>query len=138
MTLHETDFLGKGWGFPPSFDRGLNANVMVAKEDDIAQSLEILLSTSLGERFLQPTYGCNLRDYLFEPMNRSMTSFLEELVRTAILMHEPRIKFESLGMTPKPENGLIVFDVHYVIRTTNTRTNHVFPFYINEGTDLKL
>lgn len=136
MATHETDFLGQGWAFPPSFSRGANATDMVSKQEDIKQSLEILLSTSLGERFLQPTYGCNLHDYLFESLDDSMKSFLEDLIHTAILLHEPRIKLERIEMLVKPTEGLILFEIYYWIRTTNTRTNYVYPFYFNEGTDL--
>ena len=136
MAIHETDFLGRGWAFPPSFSRGVNSTDMVSKQEDINQSLEILLSTSLGERFLQPTYGCNLHEYLFESLDDSLKSFLEDLIRTAILLHEPRIKLERIEMLPKPTEGLILFEIHYWIRTTNTRTNYVYPFYFNEGTDL--
>jgi phage baseplate assembly protein W len=136
MTIHETDFLGQGWAFPPSFSRGANTADMVSKQEDINQSLGILLSTSLGERFLQPTYGCNLHDYLFESLDDSMKSFLEDLIRTAILLHEPRIKLERIEMLTKPLEGLILFEIYYWIRTTNTRTNFVYPFYFTEGTDL--
>ncbi len=136
MAIHETDFLGRGWTFPPSFNQGTNGADLVSKEEDIEQSLEILLSTSLGERFLQPTYGCNLHDYLFESLDDSMKSFLEDLIRTAILLHEPRIKLERIEMQHRSAEGLILFEIHYWIRTTNTRTNYVHPFYLNEGTDL--
>ncbi len=136
MAIHETDFLGRGWAFPPSFNQGTNGADLVSKEEDIEQSLEILLSTSLGERFLQPTYGCNLHDYLFESLDNSMKSFLEVLIRTAILLHEPRIKLERIEMQHRSAEGLILFEIHYWIRTTNTRTNYVHPFYLNEGTDL--
>ena len=40
----------------------------VSNEEDVAQSLNILLATSLGERVMQPEYGCNLNDYMFESL----------------------------------------------------------------------
>ncbi len=137
MGVSESDFLGKGWAFPPSFVRGANTVAMVSKEEDIRQSLGILLSTSLGERFLQPTYGCNLHDYIFESMDSAMQRFLEDLIETAILFHEPRIKLDKINTITDPNEGRILFELHYWIRTTNTRTNYVYPFYTKEGTDLK-
>ena len=137
MATHESDFLGQGWAFPPSFSRLENQVDMVAKEEDIEQSLQILLSTSFGERFLQPTYGCDLHNYLFDSLDDSMMGYLEDLVRTAILLHEPRVKLDRIEMLHQASEGLILFEIHYWIRTTNTRTNYVYPFYLNEGTDLK-
>ena len=63
------DFLGVGWGFPPSFNAQLKSVEMTEKEDDIAKSLQILLSTAIGERVMQPKYGCNMDSLLFEQLN---------------------------------------------------------------------
>jgi phage baseplate assembly protein W len=138
MSKNEKDFLGRGWAFPPSFIRGPDTVSMVSREEDIEQSLEILLSTTLGERFLQPSYGCNLHDYLFESLDASMQRFLEDLIETAILFHEPRIKLDKINMVPEPTKGRILFELHYWVKTTNSRTNYVYPFYKKEGTDLRL
>ena len=56
--LENQKYLGRGWSFPPTFTRSGTAELeMVEAREDIEQSLEILLSTSLGERILQPKYG---------------------------------------------------------------------------------
>ena len=55
---------------------------MIAGEEDIRSSLEILLSTQVGERVMQPTYGCDLRKLLFEPLDTSLLmSFIENMMR---------------------------------------------------------
>ena len=51
---NEPAFLGRGWSFPPSFDHTTGQIRLVEGIEDINQSLEILLSTSLGERVMQP------------------------------------------------------------------------------------
>ncbi len=53
-------FLGTGWSFPPTFTNVSGDVVMTSDVEDILASLHILLSTSIGERLMQPTYGCNL------------------------------------------------------------------------------
>ena len=55
-------FLGTGWKFPPEFNNQTGTVEMVSDYTDIKESLDILLSTSLGERVMQPDYGCNLND----------------------------------------------------------------------------
>jgi uncharacterized protein len=72
--------LGTGWAFPPEFDRNAGAVQMVSGEEDINQSLNILLSTSLGERVMQARYGCNLHDFVFEPLNSSVIGYIRDLV----------------------------------------------------------
>ncbi len=132
-----TSFLGTGWNFPPYFERGDNSVRMITEEEDIRQSLEILLGTSCGERFLRPDFGCNLRDYLFEPLDTGLKTYIEDLINVAILYYEPRIKFLSIEVTPVLADNLLEINIHYIIKSTNTRSNYVYPFYLNEGTELK-
>ena len=132
----EHSFLGRGWKFPPSFNRLDRRVEMVEKEHDIAESLHILLSTGIGERFLQPTYGCDLRKYLFEPLNSSMKAIIKDVVETAILYHEPRIKLIDIDLLSADNEGRIDLNIEYEIRSTNTRHNHVYPFYKDEGSEV--
>ena len=133
----DKQFLGRGWAFPPTFDKNSGSPQLVGGVEDINQSLEILLSTSLGERIMQPEYGCNLRDFLFEPMNSSFIAFIKDLVTTAILYYEPRITVENVDVSSPTEQamneGLMLIDVEYVIRNTNSRFNFVFPFFESEA-----
>lgn len=130
-------FLGQGWSFPPTFLREQGTVATVHGVTDIEQSLAILLGTEVGERLMRPDYGCDLRRMLFEPLDTSAEAYVKDLVRTAILYHEPRIRLEALKLTPNPEAGSIDMLLEYVIRTTNSRHNYVFPYYVREGTNLK-
>ncbi|MDW7693775.1 GPW/gp25 family protein [Flammeovirgaceae bacterium SG7u.111] len=131
--MDENSFLGRGWAFPPSFDPDSGAE-MVANEEDIQQSLTILLSTSLRERVMQPEYGCDLNEFVFEPVNSSLRTYIADLVRNAILFHEPRIEVEKVRLYPGQElEGVIMISVDYQVRATNSRFNFVYPFYQKEG-----
>lgn len=133
--IKENDFLGQGWAFPPDFSWEHKGANMVREKEDIEQSLLILFSTQLGERVMQHEYGCNLQSLVYEHFDRTTVTFLKDTIETAIIYHEPRIKLvkidasETLG-----ENGCILFDIEYLIRTTNTRTNLIYPFYLFEAT----
>ncbi len=130
-------FLGTGWAFPPAFDNESGTVNMVSNEQDIRESLNILLSTSLGERVMQPKYGCNLTDYLFEPLSSSMIGFIKERVENAILFYEPRIIAEKIEVTDDGSFDLIegkfIISVEYTIPGTNSRFNYVYDYYKNEA-----
>ena len=130
-------FLGRGWSFPPSFDKTVGRVNMVSDEEDINQSLNILLSTSLGERVMQPTYGCNLVDFQFEPLNVGLIGYLKDLVENAILYFEPRIIVENIQVTEVDSFDLIegkfTISVDYIIDGTNSRYNYVYDFYLREA-----
>jgi len=133
-----TSFLGTGWSFPPEFPRGSGEVVMTADEEDIEASLRILFGTAPGERFLQPRYGLDLREIQFEPMSTTLRTFLEDRVKTAILVHEPRVRVLALTIdSPDPGAGTLAVAVDYEVRTTNSRFNLVFPFYRTDGNELR-
>lgn len=131
-------FLGTGWSFPPSFDHTNGATELLSNVEDIQSSLHILLTTRLGERVMQPTYGCNLDELVFEALSSTFKSFIKDLIKTAILYHEPRIKLNKIELDDSRDlEGIILIVIDYTVRTTNTRFNYVFPYYKNEGTDIK-
>lgn len=130
----EKSFLGKGWSFPPTFLKSFRELVMTSDEEDIKKSLEILLATEIGERFLQPLYGCNLDRFLFEPMSATISTELRLTVKRAIDLFEPRIKLESVKLdTALIYEGRVDIAVTYSIIITNTRHNLVYPFYTAEA-----
>ena len=127
-------FLGKGWSFPPEFFSNGAGVEMVSGEEDIRQSLNILLSTSLAERTMFSSYGCELSRHLFEEIDQGLVNGLKSTVGDAILNNEPRIETDSIEVTQSSENsGLLLIAIDYTIRTTNNRYNMVYPFYINEA-----
>lgn len=126
-------YLGTGWSFPPTFFPGDGVS-LVSAEEDIRQSLQILLSTSLGERVLQPTYGCNLSELLFEPLSPTITANIKEHLRIAILYYEPRIRLNRLDLSlDRDVDGVVLITVDYTILSTNSRFSLVYPFYLQEG-----
>jgi phage baseplate assembly protein W len=135
--LKNRSFLGRGWGFPPTFDQVSGTVALLQDEEDIRSSLHILLTTMVGERLMQPRYGCNLDELLFESLDTTLRTQLIDKIETAILYFEARIDVERVTLdTSREWEGVVFIQVDYIIRSTNSRFNFVFPFYKNEGTEL--
>lgn len=131
-------FLGRGWAFPPSFDRHQHQAQMVSAETDIRQSLMVLFSTVPGERVMLPGYGCPLHLHVFDAMNQHNLTQLYSLIQDAILRYEPRILLEDVQFdTQGALDGELRITLIYLIRQTNTRSNMVFPFYFAEGNNVR-
>jgi len=136
--MADKSFLGTGWSFPPAFDSQSGSVKMISDEEDVHSSIEILLKTRLGERVMQPRYGCNLEDMVFEPMSTTFKTYIKELVKNAIVFNEPRVELISIDMDNSRDlEGILLLNVEYQIRATNSRFNFVYPFYKNEGTEIK-
>ena len=132
----EQQFLGRGWAFPVTFGNQGRSVAMAGPEEDIRQSLGILLSTRMGERVLNPTFGWKRDALMFEPLSTSFGAYLVREIETAILFFESRIELNRVSFENAPDQqGLILIRLDYTVRTTNTRTNLVYPFYTAEATN---
>ena len=135
----DRNFLGRGWKFPPEFDRHVKDVKMVAEDDDIRESLRILLSTSPGERLMHPTYGCGLKQMVFENVDESVITEIRDKVQRAILFFEPRITVDGIDVAVEdPLSGVLLIQLRYIVRSTNSRSNMVYPFHFLEGTNIGL
>jgi phage baseplate assembly protein W len=135
--MGESQFLGQGWKFPPEFSSATQQVVMNESEANINQSINLILQAHRGERSLLPHFGSDLSRFLFRNKDATLKDEIAQSVRQTLLNSEPRIhvdQVEVLFLTASED--MVVISVHYTIRQTNTRHNHVFPFSLLEGTNL--
>lgn len=132
--MGDQSFLGRGWGFPPSFSQGGADVEMVSGAADIEQSLQILLATAPGQRAMQESFGCDLDNVLFEQVDQGFINTVTGLVTNAILDYEPRIDLNKLTVSESNQaEGLLLISIDYTVRSTNSRYNMVYPFYLKEA-----
>ena len=132
-------FIAIGWGVPPRFSHSNRQAAMVSDEQEIEQSLRILFSTRPGERVMQPDYGCALQPYVFSALDEHVLANIIAAIEHAVLFYEPRIRLLQV----KPDlqqlyDGVLLLQVSYQIRSSTSRHNMVYPFYLLEGSEVSL
>ena len=127
-------FLGAGWWYPVSFtERGELA--LAAGEEDIRQSIRIILGVNPGERVMRPDFGAGLRDFVFEPASPGTLHRIEARVKEALIEWEPRVDVTEVSVTlDGAEKSRILIAIAYRVRSSNSLANLVYPFYLVEGT----
>jgi phage baseplate assembly protein W len=125
-------FLGTGWAFPVRLDATGDV-ALVSHEEDVRQSVLLILETEPGERAMRPDFGAGLRALAFEPMNTTTMALARHRVQTALIDWEPRIDSIAVAVTALPPEGRLTIDIRYRVRSTNTFYNLVYPFYLQEG-----
>lgn len=127
------DFLGKGFAFP--FRVTAHGRIATARaEQRIEEAIYLILATRLGERLMQPGFGCGVHDALFAPNGPATRTRAVDSVRRALVAWEPRIDVLEVAADPDPaEPSLLLIRVNYRIRANNALANLVYPFYINES-----
>jgi hypothetical protein len=130
------DLLGKGWRYPVQLDDQKEI-ALAAGEEDIQQAIWIILSTALGERVMRPDFGCGIHDLVFAPNNTGTAGMARFYVEDALRRWEPRIDLEEVEVQADPtEPELLLISVSYQVRTTDSRYNLVYPFYLTRGASL--
>ena len=134
--MNGKEFLGRGLKFPLQGDPRTGKFAMGGQEEDIREAIGIILNTVQGERVMRPGFGSNVIEYTFAAASSSMLNSIAYEVREQLLLQEPRI--EDVEVDCREMNlrtGAIVVEVSYTVSSTNNRYNHVYPFYMTEGSE---
>ena len=129
----ERSILGAGWKFPLRIN-GRGGFSMSEGEQDVAEAIWIVLSTSRGERIMMPEFGCGIHDYVFAPNNANTRGAVGHQVQKALVRWEPRIDLADVRVEDDPgQPNLLLVHVDYRIRSNNAYHNLVYPFFLQEG-----
>jgi phage baseplate assembly protein W len=128
------EFLGNGWSFPIRTPDDTGEIITDRDEEKIRQSIEIILGTSPGERLMRPDFGCGIHDYVFAPNNVRTAGLIRFHVEEALNRWEPRIDLEEVTVAPDNDDpAVILIVIAYRIKSTDSRFNMVYPFYLERG-----
>lgn len=127
---NERDHLGKGLRFPVSVN--LNGGVSSSQfEENVRQSLFIILGTAPGERLMRPDFGCRIHDLMFAPNNDITAARAEVYCEEAIYKYEPRVEKVVCTAAPNPDQpNRLDIRIEYQIAGKNDKRNLVYPFYL--------
>jgi len=127
------EIIGKGWQFPPKIDQ--QGGVSLTNErNELQQSIQVILSTSPGQRVMRPTFGCRLQELVFQPNNNLTIAQVRRYVEEALGMWEPRIIIKNVDVNPDSQDaGRLLIDIEYEVKSTRDRRSLVYPFYLIPG-----
>jgi uncharacterized protein len=126
----DNEFLGTGWSFPVTTDAPGQVR-MASADESIRQSIWTILSTSPGERVMRPDFGCGMHDMVFGVNGAGTANAVAVAVRQALSRWEPRIDVLDVYAVPDPaEPSRLLIEINYQVRSTNSRSNLVYPFYL--------
>lgn len=137
MPQRANTYLGNGLSFPLRADaRGQIA--LVSGNEDIEQSIRIILSTRPGERVMRPTFGCRAHELLFETRSAATASLLQEYVLQALRMWEPRIDVHRVNVVNDDAHpGALLAEIEYEIKAMHDTRSIVYPFYIADEPEIE-
>src|SRR4051794_29621669 len=130
------EFVGAGGGFFPMRTDVTGRIVLVGHEQEIEESIRIVLSTVPGERPMRPDFGCAIHDFVFAPADATTAGLIAFEVRAALDRWEPRIEVHDVRVDfAAADVGTLHIQIGYRIRGSYDPRNLVFPFYVIPSTE---
>ncbi len=131
----DREFLGKGWRFPVAIN--LTGGVSTsAYEENLRQSIFVILGTAPGERVSRPDFGCEIHELMFAPNNSATAALAAHYCEEALYKFEPRIEEVQIRAEPSDkEPNRLDIRISYLIAELNEERNLVYPFYVKEQPD---
>jgi len=108
-----TSPFGKSMAFPPRV--GANGRMLWSEgEDNIRESIAIILKTMQRERVQLPGFGANLGSYLFEPNNAGTHARIARDIEVALGQWEPRIALDDVAVAADAGNAIVTISYRLV------------------------
>ncbi|MFB6244303.1 MAG: GPW/gp25 family protein [Halobaculum sp.] len=131
MATGNDDVTGTGWGFPVRTDHKGDVSLSQG-EQSIKDSIRIIVGTAKGERVMRPGFGCDIHDHVFDTIDGATRKLVEGSVEEALIEWEPRIDVADVTARRDPEEpSKLLIEISYVVRSTNSESNMVYPFYVD-------
>lgn len=101
--MEEKQSQARGISFPPRI--GADGRVAWSEgEQNVRESMEVVLRTELRERVRLPEYGGGLGRFLFEPNTTTTRRQIQDRIVRALATWEPRIAVESVEVDIDPKD----------------------------------
>lgn len=116
-----TNIFGRSMSFPPRVD----ANGRFAwseGENNIRESIAVILKTESGERVGVPDFGAGLGRFLFEPNNAGTHARMQDAIVLALSRWEKRIKVEAVDIVADARDAEVALaTIAYRLVATSAR-----------------
>lgn len=113
--------------FPLKLDAGLGRFRRLTEEEEIAQSVRLILTTNRGERPYRPRFGSLLAQYAFEPAGTTLKTQIRLEIISALQAWEPRIWNIEVTFDAEQNEGCLNTNVSYEILRSGARSQISVP-----------
>ena len=95
-------------------------NSTYTTKDQIKSNLVNLLLTDIGERVMNPEFGCNLKRFLFEGITEDNLELLTNSIANSIAIFIPEVTVTNIAIAPNPDYNLIDLSINYIVNISQT------------------
>lgn len=129
--MDEKLYLGAGMKFPPQVNKATGRFMLSSKEENVKESIYLILMTQKTERFMRPEYGSSILSYAFADTGETMLALMQQELEEDILKNEPRVDDVTIRIDAQSRSGCLIIYIDYRLKGSSIRDNMVFPFYLS-------
>jgi hypothetical protein len=107
-------------------------------EDKIHDSIRMILSTRVGERFFVPEFGSKLHLALFEQNDMVSRDLIVYYVTDALEKWEKRISVDDVEVGDETDDNIVPITILYHIANSNVEGSYVYPFNVGDDGDIEI
>ena len=86
----------------------------------IKNSIRNIFNTSPGEKVLNPTFGLDLKQFLFDPLSELRAMDIAGKIRSNLPLVEPRISLNYVNVVPIYDNSEYNIEISFTLPELNT------------------
>lgn len=90
-------------------------------EQAIYQSIENIFNTIPGQKILNPEFGLDLRQYLFQPINENTALLIGDKIKERLPLYEPRVSVREIKIIGRPKLNEYFIELSINIPTLNNK-----------------
>jgi phage baseplate assembly protein W len=99
--MKKRSLFGQGLSFPPRV--GPDGRLAWSMgEQNVRESIRLILMTVPGERLMRERFGCGLRQFLFEPNTVTTRELIRQRIVQAVSRWEPRVRVQEVLVEEDP------------------------------------
>ena len=99
------------WKTPEKVDLEVDYDIKA-----VTNGLVNLFTTSPGENILNPTFGLDLRYFLFEPLSNPIAKQIQNIIEYSIRAFEQRVRLLKVTVVPNPDTNEYHIEIFYNVK----------------------
>jgi phage baseplate assembly protein W len=84
-------------------------------KEEIKSQLALLITTQKGQRLFKPSFGLNIDQFLFQPMDEVTYAQIRDEIVSTVTRYIPKLKIEKVETTTNESQNLIGIRISYSI-----------------------
>lgn len=125
------NFPGRGWKFPVEIDEVTGRIKMSDYEDDVLESIKIIIGTVKGERVMLNDFGSEANNFVFQSTSSNTLYSMQSKILEAIKLWEPRVEQVDVDVNyDESEYGKVIIKIDYKIKNIDGEQSLSYPFYM--------